>query len=115
MDCLRSGRDIPVALAGVDPLPTGRLLAEGWPLPKNSRPSKESACLLCLATGSGFFWGGWDAGGSVVLGRAGGVRISSSPKRSTGGCGRLTGGWLEIDGVRWGIRRDVDRSSIALS
>jgi hypothetical protein len=45
MDCFRSGRDMPVGAAGVDAVLEGRLPAEGWALPKKSRPSNESAGL----------------------------------------------------------------------
>lgn len=42
MDCLRSGRDIPVGAAGVDAVLAGRLAAAGCVLPKKSRPKRES-------------------------------------------------------------------------
>lgn len=42
MDCFRSGRDMPVGAAGVDAVLEGRLPAEGWALPKKSKPSNES-------------------------------------------------------------------------
>lgn len=42
IDCLRSGRDMPAGAAGVDAVLDGRLVVEGWVLPKKSRPSNES-------------------------------------------------------------------------
>lgn len=46
-----------------------------------------------------------------MLGRAGGLIASSSPKKSMDGCGcRRAGGWLETD-----TRCEAERSSLALS
>lgn len=42
MDCFKSGRDMPVGLAGVDAVLAGRLVVAGWVLPKKSSPSNES-------------------------------------------------------------------------
>lgn len=76
---------MPVGAAGVDAVLEGRLPAEGWVLPKKSRPSNESAglCVFCCAGGACL--GGARGVGSVVLGR-GGAEIISSPNRSIGAC-----------------------------
>lgn len=101
MDCFRSGRDIPVDPPEVGAVLPGRLDGVDWLLPKKSNPNKESAGLVCFAAGCAEALEGEDrapAGGSVVLGRAGGV-IMSSPKKSTDCCCCCcrTGGWLVAD------------------
>ncbi len=92
IDCLRSGRDGPLDVPGVDValdgLPEG---AEAGP-PKKSSPNNESAGCDCLGGAVFFAGGGRPPATSVVLGLAGGA--GTSPNRSTfgaalgiGGCG----------------------------
>lgn len=86
MDCLRSGREEAAEAPGVD-VALGGLsdVAEGGP-PKKSKPSNESPGFCCLGGAAvAFGRGGRVVGGSVVLGRAGGV--GTSPNRSTFGVG----------------------------
>lgn len=82
MDCLRSGLEGTAGPEGVeaelDGLPD---VADSGP-PKKSRPSKESAALVCLG-GAEAFGGAGRPGASVVLGLAGGS--GTSPNRSTAG------------------------------
>jgi hypothetical protein len=84
IDCLRSGRDIPVGAAGVDAVLVGRLPADGWALPKKSRPSSESLGLCVLGGAGCACLGGARGVGSVVLGRVGGE--ISSPNKSIEAC-----------------------------
>lgn len=92
IDCFKSGRDNPVALAGVEEVLFGRL-AEGLVSPKKSSPSNESPGLLGFGGAGCWLEGGATRGaGSVVLGRTGGAM--SSPNRSIDGCCRCTAGWL---------------------
>ncbi len=111
MDCFRSGREGVVEPAGVDAELEDLPIEEDGGPPKKSRPSSESAALVCLG-------GPEDLGGgsrlprlSVVLGLAGGS--GTSPKRSTGGAARGGGGtgWLELDAAR----SDAPRSNFAFS
>ena len=88
MDCLRSGRDGTAVPDGVESeLDCLADDADGGP-PKKSRPSKESAALVCLG-GAEAFGGAGRPGTSVVLGLAGGS--GTSPNRSTGGAAFGTG------------------------
>ncbi len=86
---MRSGREGPEDVAGVDValdgLPDG---ADDGP-PKKSSPNNESAGFDCLG-GAEFFGGGRPPVTSVVLGRAGGA--GTSPNRSTVGAARGIGG-----------------------
>ena len=83
IDCLRSGREGPVDVAGVDVeldgLPEG---ADGGP-PKKSSPNNESAGFDCLGGAAFFGGGGRPPVTSVVLGLAGGA--GTSPNKSTFG------------------------------
>lgn len=114
IDCFKSGLETPACVPEVGVALPGRLTGVDWELPKKSKPSNESAGFVCFAAGCWTELGGGGratAVGPVVLGRAGGLMASSSPKKSMDGCGcRRAGGWLETD-----ARCDAERSSLALS
>lgn len=79
MDCFRSGRDCPPEL---DTVLAGRLCAGGG-APKKSRPSRESAGLVCFGGAASDFGGTRLVGGPERLARG----ASSWANRS--GCGAL--------------------------
>lgn len=115
IDCFKSGLETPAWAPDVGAVLPGRLTGVDWLLPKKSKPSNESAGFVCFAAAGCAELGGGGgratAVGPVVLGRAGGLIASSSPKKSIDGCGcRRVGGWLETD-----ARCDAERSSLALS
>lgn len=90
IDCFRSGRESPVCEVDVGAVLPGRLAGVDWLLPKKSKPSNESAGFVCFAAAAGCAELGGGGGratavGPVVLGRAGGLIASSSPKKSTDG------------------------------
>lgn len=91
IDCFKSGRDIPPCEVDVGAALPGRLTGVDWLFPKKSNPSSESAGLVCFAAagcaelGGGGGGGRATADGPVVLGRAGGLMVSSPPMRSTTG------------------------------
>lgn len=75
-----------VELNGFDPALDG--LSFDWELPKKSKPSSESPGLVCLvdAGAADAPVTGFELGMSVVLGLAGGTRVSS-PNKSILGAG----------------------------
>ncbi len=108
---MRSGREGPVDVAGVDVALEGRPEGADDGPPKKSSPNSESAGFDCFA-GAVFFGGGRrPPATSVVLGLAGGA--GTSPNRSTFGTalGIGGGGWLELDETRC----EDERSSLAFS
>lgn len=115
IDCFKSGLEAPACEPGVGAALPGRLAGVDWVLPKKSNPNNESAGFVCFAAAGCTELGGGRGRatvvGPVVLGRAGGLIASSSPKKSMDGCGcRRAGGWLETD-----ARCDAERSSLARS
>lgn len=108
---MRSGREGPVEIDGVDEALDGLAEAVEGELPKKSRPIKELLGSDCLEGAEAFGGVGRVPGVSVVLGLAGGVGIS--PKMSGLGAGlcREVAGWIEDDDFCW----DEDRSSFAFS
>lgn len=102
-------------LIGFDPALEGLPGGADCELPKKSKPSKESAGFVFFGGAPGARkgkGGGRPIGASVVLGRAGGDRVSSL-NRSTF-CNDFLGGiagWLDVEVVRC----EEDRSNFAFS
>jgi hypothetical protein len=76
--------------------------------PKKSRPSSESAGLVCLGAATSAFGGGCDRMGGPVLGLAGAEK--SSPNKSTTGVA-FGAALLELAACL----SDAERSSLAFS
>jgi hypothetical protein len=88
MDCLRSGRDGPVEPSGLEEALEGRAGPEDGALPKKSSPRSESPCLVWrVVVETALLGGALTEELSVVLGRTGGMGVSS-PNKSIVGAGR---------------------------
>ena len=90
IDCLRSGREGPVVVTGVDATLDGLPEEVGGGPPKKSSPNNESAGFDCLDGAAFLGGGGRPPATSVVLGLTGGA--GTSPNRSTSGVALGIGG-----------------------